>query len=116
MSKGKGVKGPAAPKRVEMKGVVSQVSKQKDFTATPAMDNKNGNASGGSKVKPTQSPSDKAGATRGFAGPKTGFAGESVDLHIKDETSRGHDRNKGSALRGGDGRNSSHTSGNRYGK
>lgn len=105
------MKGPATPHRVEKKGVVSQVSKQKDFTATPALDNKNGNASGGTKVKPTQSESDRAGMGTTYPG----FAGQSVDLHIKDETPRGHDRNKGSALRAGDSRSKSHTTGNRYG-
>ena len=105
------MKGPATPHRVEKKGVVSQVSKQKDFTATPAMDNKNGNASGGTNVKPTRSPSDKAGMGTTYPG----FKGQSYDPHIKNETSRGHDRNAGSALRAGANRNSSHKTGNRFG-
>lgn len=109
MSKGKGIKSAGSPKKIEMKGPVSQVSKSKSFTKVPSMDNKNG---GGSNVKTESSPSDRAASATTFPG----FRGQAVDLHIKGENTKGHLRNSGSALRGGAGRNSSHDSGNRYGK
>ena len=104
------MRGPATPKAVERKGVVSSyVPKGKSLTRVPSMDNKNG---GGSNTRTEKTPSDKAAMSNTYPG----FRGEAVDLHIKDEVRHGHLRNGGSALRGGSNRNSSHQSGNRFGK
>jgi hypothetical protein len=103
MSAGKKVRGAATPKSVEVKGPMT--NPKASSPKAPAMKNSNKGASASAVSK-----SESESATN------AGFVGTKTDLNIKDEGKSSHIRNGGSALRGGAGRNSSHDSGNRYGK
>lgn len=103
MSAGKKVRGAATPKSVEVKGPMT--NPKASSPKAPAMSNKNKGASASAVSK-----SESESATN------AGFVGTKSDLNIKDEVTTSHTRNSGSALRGGSSRNSSHDSGNRYGK
>lgn len=96
------MRGPASPKSVEVKGPMTNPSASKQ--SAPAMSNKNSGSSS-SSIKRSESES----ATN------AGMAGKKFNPSIVVESEKGHDRNSGSALRGGSSRKSSHKSGNRYG-
>lgn len=103
MSAGKKVRGAATPKSVEMKGPVT--NPKASSPKSPNMSNKN---SGSSPVGVAKTESESA--------THAGFKGTDLPMPIVTESERGHNRNSGSALRGGSGRKSSHSSGNRFGK
>lgn len=102
MSAGKKVRCAATPKSVEVKGPMTNPSASKQ--SAPNMSNKN---SGSSPSSVSKHESESA--------TNAGFTGTKGNLNIVVETTEGHTRNSGSALRGGASRKSSHKSGNRYG-
>lgn len=102
MSAGKKVRGAATPKAVEVKGPMTNPKASKQ--SAPNMSNKNAGSSSSSTSKHESESATNAG-----------FTGSKGDLHIVVESERGHNRNQGSALRGGASRKGSHKDGNRYG-
>lgn len=99
MSAGKKVRGAATPKSIEVKGPMT--NPKANSPKAPSMSNKNSG---------TSSPSSGSQSAT-----NAGMKGSPFDPKIVVEPKHGHDRNSGSALRGGASRKSSHKDGNRYG-